>query len=131
MLRRPLYFIAVLTILMAAVGTHVRAALDASAPAASTGLEFLVLEVKSCHVCELVRTHILPSYERSTTARDAPMRFVDLNAIDEAKLGLTAPVTTVPTIVLMREGQEVARLTGYTGPQIFLQAVPEMLARAE
>ena len=96
MLRRPLYFIAVLTILMAAVGTHVRAALDASAPAASTGLEFLVLEVKSCHVCELVRTHILPPYERSTTARDAPMRFVDLNAIDEAKLGLTAPVTTVP-----------------------------------
>lgn len=131
MLRRPLYFIAVLTILMAAVGTHVRAALDASEPATSTGLEFLVLEVKSCHVCELVRTHILPPYERSTTARDAPMRFVDLNAIDEAKLGLTAPVTTVPTIVLMREGQEVARLTGYTGPQIFLQAVPEMLARAE
>ena len=59
------------------------------------------------------------------------MRFVDLNAVDEAKLGLTEPVTTVPTIVLMREGQEVARLTGYMGPQIFFQAVPEMLARAE
>jgi hypothetical protein len=130
-LRRPLYFIAALTVLIAAVGTHVRAALDASAPAASAGLELLVLEVRSCYACELVRTHILPPYERSTTARDAPMRFVDLNAVDEAKLGLTAPVMTVPTIVLMREGQEVARLTGYTGPQIFFQAVPEMLARAE
>lgn len=131
MLRRPLYLIAALTVLVAAAGTHVRAALDASTPTASAGLEFLVLEVRSCHVCELVRVHILPQYERSTAARDAPMRFVDLNAIDEAKLGLSAPVTTVPTIVLMREGQEVARLTGYTGPQIFLQAVPEMLARAE
>lgn len=131
MLRRPIYFIAVLTILMAAAGAHVRAALDANAPATNGGLEFLVLEVKGCHVCELVRAHILPQYERSATAREAPMRFVDLNAIDEAKLGLTSPVTTVPTIVLMREGQEVARLTGYTGPQIFLQAVPEMLARAE
>lgn len=131
MLRRPIYFIAVLTILVAAAGAHVRAALDANAPATNGGLEFLVLEVKSCHVCELVRAHILPQYERSATAREAPMRFVDLNAIDEAKLGLTSPVTTVPTIVLMREGQEVARLTGYTGPQIFLQAVPEMLARAE
>ncbi len=131
MLRRPLYYIAVLSILVAAAGTHVRAALDAGAPAANSGLEFLVLEVKDCHVCELVRTHILPQYERSATSRDTPMRFVDLNAIDEAKLGLTGPVTTVPTIVLMREGQEVARLTGYTGPQIFFQAVPEMLARAE
>ncbi|MFM9851044.1 MAG: hypothetical protein ACKVP3_28445 [Hyphomicrobiaceae bacterium] len=131
MLRRPIYSIAVLTVLIVAAGAHVRAALDASAPAASAGLEFLVLEVKSCHICVLVRTHILPQYERSTTARDAPMRFVDLNAVDEAKLGLAAPVTTVPTIVLMREGQEVARLTGYTGPQIFFQAVPEMLTRAE
>ena len=131
MLRRPMHLIAAVVILMAAAGAHVRAALDASAPTSSVGLEFLVLEVKSCHVCELVRAHILPPYERSATAREAPMRFVDLNAVDEAQLGLTAPVTTVPTIVLMREGQEVARLTGYTGPQIFFQAVPEMLARAE
>jgi thioredoxin-related protein len=130
-LRRPIYFIATLAVLIAAAGAHVRAALDAHAPTTGGGLEFLVLEVKGCHVCELVRTHILPQYERSTTARDAPMRFVDLNAVDEAKLGLTAPVTTVPTVVLMREGQEVARLTGYMGPQIFFQAVPEMLARAE
>lgn len=131
MLRRPMYVIAAVVMLMAVAGAHVRAALDASAPTPNAGLEFLVLEVKSCHVCELVRTHILPPYERSVTAREAPMRFVDLNAVDEAQLGLTAPVTTVPTIVLMREGQEVARLTGYTGPQIFFQAVPEMLARAE
>jgi thioredoxin-related protein len=130
-LRRPLYYVAIVSLLLATAGAHVRAALDAGTPAASAGLEFLVLEVKSCYVCDLVRTHILPQYERSMTARDAPMRFVDLNAIDEAKLGLMAPVTTVPTIVLMREGQEVARLTGYTGPQIFFQAVPEMLARAE
>ena len=126
-----MYVIAAVVMLMAVAGAHVRAALDASAPTPNAGLEFLVLEVKSCHVCELVRTHILPPYERSVTAREAPMRFVDLNAVDEAQLGLTAPVTTVPTIVLMREGQEVARLTGYTGPQIFFQAVPEMLARAE
>ena len=131
MLRRPMYVIAAVVMLMAVAGAHVRAALDAGAPTPNAGLEFLVLEVKSCHVCELVRTHILPPYERSVTAREAPMRFVDLNAVDEAQLGLAAPVTTVPTIVLMRKGQEVARLTGYTGPQIFFQAVPEMLARAE
>lgn len=131
MLRRPVYFIAAVAVLIAAAGAHVRAALDAGTPTTSGGLEFLVLEVKDCHVCDLVRVHILPRYERSVTAREAPMRFVDLNAVDEAKLGLTEPVTTVPTIVLMREGREVARLTGYMGPQIFLQAVPEMLARAE
>ena len=131
MLRRPLYYVAIFSLLLAAAGAHVRAALDAGEPTESAGLEFLVLEVKNCHVCDLVRTHILPQYERSTTAREAPMRFVDLNAIDEVQLGLKAPVTTVPTIVLMREGQEIARLTGYTGPQIFFQAVPEMLARAE
>lgn len=89
------------------------------------------MEVENCHVCALVRSHIQPAYAQSTNAREAPMRFVDLNTVDEAALGLSEPVTVVPTIVLMREGREVARISGYTGPQIFFEALGHMLARTD
>ncbi len=60
-----------------------------------------------------------------------PMRFVDVNAIDEGSIGLATPITLVPTIVLMRDGREVGRLAGYTGPELFFEALTHMLDRAD
>ncbi len=131
MLHRLAILVVAVTLGVTATGMHVRAALDETAPDKTSGLELLVLEVKNCFVCGYVRSHIQPAYERSTTAHEAPMRFIDLNEIDESSFGLAMPVTTVPTIVLMRDGHEVARLAGYTGPQIFFQALPNMMARAQ
>lgn len=131
MLHRLTILIVAIVGLVAVTAAHVRAALDETAPDTTSGLELLVLEVKNCFVCGYVRSHIQPAYERSTAAREAPMRFIDLNEIDEKSFGLAMPVTTVPTIVLMRDGHEVARLAGYTGPQIFFQALPNMMARAQ
>lgn len=129
---RPSSILAVAAaIFLGTTAVHVRAALNQGAVEHASRLELIVLEVKDCSICTLVRTHIQPLYERSPKSGQAPMRFVDLNAVDEASLGLTMPVTTVPTIVLRGDGKEIARLTGYTGPKIFFQAVEHMLARAE
>ncbi len=89
--------------------------------------ELLVLEVKNCTICGLVRQNIQPAYELSPQARDVPMRYVDITTIDELKLGLKTRVDTVPTIVLMRDGREVSRITGYTGPTLFFKALSHML----
>jgi hypothetical protein len=90
-------------------------------------LELIVIEVAGCTICDLVRLHIQPAYEASPRARQLPMRYVDITNMDEMKLGLAARVATVPTIVLMRDGREVDRITGYTGPRHFFVALGEML----
>jgi thioredoxin-related protein len=93
-------------------------------------LELLVIEVAGCTICDLVRIHIQPAYDASPRARQVPMRYVDITSVDEMRLGLAERVATVPTIVLMRDGREVDRITGYTGPQHFFVALSGMLETA-
>ena len=93
-------------------------------------LELLVIEVAGCTVCDLVRIHIQPAYDASPRARQVPMRYVDITSIDETRLGLVDRVATVPTIVLMRDGREVDRISGYTGPEHFFVALTDMLDMA-
>lgn len=99
-------------------------------PATGGRLELLVIEVAGCTVCDLVRLHIQPAYEGSPRARQVPMRYVDITSTDELKLGLSSRVATVPTIVLMRDGREVDRISGYLGPTNFFAALSEMLEMA-
>lgn len=131
MLRRSASFVLAATLLIAGTAVHVHAALDDSTPTADSGLELVVLEVKDCFACDLVRRHIEPAYARAPQSRDVPLRYVDLNAVDAEALGLAAPVTLLPTIVLRRDGREVSRIAGYTGPAVFFQAVEHMLARVD
>lgn len=117
--------------LMVGMAMHGRAALDESTPAVAADVELLVLEVSDCFACDLVRKHIQPVWARAPQARQVPLRYIDLNVVDEASLGLVAPVSIVPTIVLRREGAEVSRIAGYPGPASFVEAVEYMLAQAD
>lgn len=102
---------------------------DATLPAHR--LELLVIEVAGCNVCDLVRSYIQPAYEQSPHARQVPMRYIDVTTKDELDLGLNERIATVPTIVLMRDGREVDRVVGYTGPHNFLIAISTMLETAK
>ncbi len=110
----------------------IRAATDITAvPASQSGMILLVFETDDCSYCRLFRSEIRPAYEQGPRARSVPMHFVDALQVDAGKIGLAAPVTVVPTVVLMKDGEEVERLAGYTGPETFFQAVTVMLRRAE
>ncbi|MFV0294889.1 MAG: hypothetical protein ACK5JT_02075 [Hyphomicrobiaceae bacterium] len=100
-------------------------------PAQPRRLELLVIEVKGCNVCDLVRTYIQPAYEATPRSKAIPMRYVDITHIDEMKLGLNTPVSTVPTIVLMQDGHEIERISGYTGPTNFFAALTQMVTLLE
>jgi thioredoxin-related protein len=120
----------VVLLLAAAVSFGIGAPLNAArtdATAPAHRLELLVIEVAGCRVCDLVRTYIQPAYEASPHARQVPMRYVDVTSQDELALGLNERVATVPTVVLMRDGREVDRIAGYTGPHNFLIAISSLL----
>ena len=96
-------------------------------PPPRNGTEILVLEIRDCTICSLVRTRIEPAYQLTPRARSVPLRYVDITSMDETKLGLSARVDTVPTIVIMRDGREIERITGYMGPGNFLRTVDWVL----
>lgn len=104
---------------------------ETSAIVPTSSYELIVLEVPGCIYCRVFRRDVVPAYEISTRAREVPMRFVDLNDIDEEKLGLTSPVDVVPTVVLMHEGREVGRIAGYLGPESFFHSVSHLMGQQD
>ncbi len=62
-------------------------------------------------------------YREALAARGLPVRFVDARGIDPGAMRLRYPVTIVPTAILMRDGREVARVTGYTAYEAVLQLI--------
>ena len=70
---------------------------------------------------------MLPRYRQSPRAAELPIRFVDVNEADTSKMKLIAPIQMVLTMVMMKDGQEVDRISGYTGPDNFFLLVSKML----
>lgn len=93
--------------------------------------ELVVVEVEGCTYCEVFRRDVMPAFAASPEARELPIRFLDLNTPDAQKLELTdGPLTVVPTVLLVRANKEVARASGYMGPDGFFQAVRWMMGHA-
>jgi thioredoxin-related protein len=99
----------------------------APAAAASVRQEIVVFEVENCIYCGAFRQNVLPAYRQSPRNAELPLRFVDVNATGADKMKLVSPIQVVPTVVMLRDGQEVDRITGYTGPETFFLLVAKML----
>lgn len=93
-------------------------------------IELVVIEARNCPMCQIFRDEIAPIYRATERATRAPLRFVDVAHVDLESMGLTSPVEIIPTVVLMRDGTEVDRLVGYTGPEIFMRAIGVMLGES-
>lgn len=122
-----------LTAVVATSTTPGKAARDFTAPispVSDTRLELLVLEVRNCSVCEVVRDQIHPFYKSSQRAKVAPMRFVDITSINELDLGLTSTARVMPTVVLMKDGREIDRLTGLTATDVYFETLNAMIDAA-
>lgn len=97
----------------------------------TTRMELVVFEANGCTYCEVFRQNVVPFYRVTEKSRVAPLRFVNLSRADESKLRLNAPITMVPTVVLLENGQELGRVTGYTGPESFLDLVSAMMGEPD
>lgn len=97
---------------------------------AATSQEIVVFETPTCVYCQLFRRDVLPGYQKSARAAELPIRFVDTNETDISKLPLAAPLSTLPTAVILREGREIGRIAGYTGPDTFHAVIAHLLGPA-
>ena len=104
-----------------------RAARDI-APPVDSSRELIVFEADNCIYCDVFRRDVLPDYLKSQRAAEVPIRFVNVSHIGALEQSLGSPLTIVPTVVLMNEGRETGRITGYTGPENFFRLIGHMLA---
>lgn len=108
-----------------------RAGLDLSEPAAINGnVELIVVEAPGCTFCTVFRRDVLPSYQASERARSLPVRFIDVNDLAVAQLGLDSPINIVPTFVVIKNNKEIGRIPGYVGPENFYHTINYLLSTA-
>lgn len=104
------------------------AALDLQQAAlASSDTELVVVEADNCIYCDLFHRDVAPVYARSERAKTVPMRFVDINAVETEGLTITAPIDSVPTVLVVEAKRETGRIPGYIGPESFFHSVNYLL----
>jgi thioredoxin-related protein len=108
-----------------------RAALNAAGPAGTPAVELLIFERADCAYCRVFRRDVLPKYRHAVRDDAVPLRFVDIDKSDTGTLALKARIDTLPTAVLMKNGNEVDRIVGYWGPDNFFKLLAHMLTKME
>lgn len=116
-------------LLLAAHNGMSRAAVEQAARA--TSMELLVFEHPDCTYCPVFRRDVAPSYLLSAPAAEAPLRYIDIAKSDVSTLRLKGRIDMVPTVVLMKNGQEVGRISGYWGRESFFKMLAYIMALAE
>lgn len=84
----------------------------------SAAAELLMFEQPGCSWCRRFDAEIGPIYAKTEEGRQAPLRRVALGG-DTAPAALSAPVRFTPTFVLVDDGREIGRITGYMSEDAF------------
>jgi hypothetical protein len=96
--------------------------------AAAHAAELVMFTRDGCPWCARFEREVGPIYPRTAEGRVAPLRRVEVVASGTTVPGLREPVVAAPTFVLLDEGREVGRITGYLGDDAFWGLLGKMLA---
>lgn len=97
-------------------------------PVVASAAELVMFTRDGCPWCARFEREVGPIYLRTAEGRVAPLRRVEVVAGGTTMPGLREPVVAAPTFVLVDEGREVGRITGYLGDDAFWGLLGKMLA---
>ncbi|MEL7049327.1 MAG: thioredoxin family protein [Pseudomonadota bacterium] len=89
--------------------------------------ELVVIETPNCAYCRSFRKNLLPAYAASSRAKDVPIRFVTYKDVAKAGFSLREPIKILPTILVLDDGQEIGRIPGLTGHDLFFKSIQHIL----
>jgi hypothetical protein len=93
--------------------------------------ELVIFESPACEWCEAWDENVGVIYHKTEEGRVAPLRRVALHAPRPADLEDVDAVIYTPTFVLMEDGREFGRITGYPGEDHFWGLLAEMLGKLQ
>jgi len=87
----------------------------------------IMFEAEGCPYCDLWKEQIGPIYPKTADGQRAPLLMMGIN--DPLPEGVSVATTIIytPTFVLIDNGQEVTRLTGYPGENFFWGLLERMV----
>lgn len=89
------------------------------ASGAARAAELVMFERAGCPWCRNWDREIAPIYPRTPEATRAPLRRVSLDQPLGPEWTLNPPVFYSPTFVVMDDGREIGRITGYSNAESF------------
>ncbi len=91
--------------------------------------ELLYFFSPTCGYCRAFDEEVAAIYPRTDAGTIAPLRRieVDPDTFQPLEQGLPFEAGTVPTFILVDEGREIARLSGYSGDELFWMSMQRML----
>ena len=99
----------------------------AGAAASAQAAELIAYMSARCPYCRAWEREIGRIYDKTSEAREAPLRRVDADD-DPRRRGFEA-VKFTPTFVLMDGDREIGRMEGYSGANIFWRELDGLLAK--
>ncbi len=91
------------------------------------GMQLIMVDDPACRYCRAWDEDVGRGYGKSPEGRLAPLRRVGRGA---AELRGLTPVIYTPTFILLRDGVEAGRISGYPGADYFYEELRAMLAQA-
>lgn len=99
-----------------------------TAPAAAT--ELVLFKRAGCPWCRNWDREIGPIYPKTQEGAKAPLRRVSLDKPLAPEWKLEPPIYFSPTFVLMENGREIGRITGYMNAESFWGLLSVLLSKA-
>src|SRR6056300_597564 len=101
---------------------------------AANSVELLYFFDKGCGACQMFDREVGYHYDKTTEGKQAPMKKVEYQVWRSQSPQpyaevLEKRVIGTPTFVMVHEGKEVDRLTGYSNDELFWLAMQHMLSR--
>lgn len=90
-------------------------------------LELILFDKEGCVWCARWERDIGRAYPSSREGHAAPLRRVDIREQHRAGVDLEEPVIYTPTFVLTDHGEEIGRITGYRGEDVFWASLGALL----
>lgn len=112
---------------------HVRFALTAvllaSLALPAMAAELVMVSTRGCSYCAAWEREVGVAYPRSAEAARAPLRHVDFR--DTKSLPVETPVQYTPTFILIEDGRERGRITGYHDAGMFWGLLSGLLTQLD
>lgn len=89
------------------------------APIAADAAELLMFERGGCVWCQRWDREVGPIYDKTAEARILPLRRIDLDRDRPGGVTLASPVIYTPTFIVIDNGREIGRITGYINDESF------------
>lgn len=100
-------------------------------PAMSCAAELVMFQQGGCVWCAQWDRKVGPVYDKTAEAKLLPLRRVDISQQTAAGVTLAARVVYTPTFVVVDNGREIGRITGFINDEAFWGLLDALATKLE